>query len=217
MNNNWEAKYQEYKNVWGIEAEHTLLQYEKLVESGPILDIGIGEGRNVLSFALKGNHIEGIDISKTAIKRSEDRLLKLNSSFDLNCCDVRGYDFKDNYYSLIISAWTLNFMKKSELIDLLSKMKNSIKDKGSIYIGMFSKSDPKYRTYKDELQEIEDDTFYHPKRDTYINYIDKEELLSHFQEDFELITIKEDYSLELDPGNEHYHGAFELIIRKKTS
>lgn len=212
---NWETRYQNYKDVWGIEPEYTLTQYEGLVDGGKVLDIGIGEGRNVLRFGLKGNFIEGIDISETAIKRCEEMFHRAGVNFDLHCCDVNDFIIRPSEYSFIISAWTMNFLKRSDMLKLIANMKTGVKSGGLIYIGLFSKADPMYLKYRGELQEVEMDTFYLEARNTFVSYIDRETLVAQFDDAFEIVTIKEDFSLDIGHGEPHYHGGLELIVRKK--
>ncbi|MTI71226.1 MAG: class I SAM-dependent methyltransferase [Firmicutes bacterium] len=214
--NIWEQRYKELKNLWGIEPEWTLIQYESLVKKGKILDLGIGEGRNVLKFALKNYDIEGVDISQTALKRCEQLLKNVDCNYNLHCSNLLDFTLDLNKYSLIISTWTLNFLKKSEGLKLINNMKNILTKGGILYLGVFSKEDPKYTFLKENNNEIEKDTFYINKRDSYITYYNKEEILNLFNNDYEIICLKESYSLDIGHGDKHYHGDIEIMIRKSS-
>ncbi|MFP4662500.1 MAG: class I SAM-dependent methyltransferase [Halanaerobiales bacterium] len=212
--NIWEERYNDMKDSWGIEAEYTLIQYEELVPEGKILDIGVGEGRNILKFALKGYEIEGIDISRTAIDRCERLLNETECRYTLSCYNLLDYEIKADTYSLILSTWVLNFIKKSESFNLLNRMKEGLIKGGVIYLGVFSKEDPMFHTYKNSYSEVEEGTFYLEDRDLYYTYYDLNELMDLFGDKFELVCRKEDYSLDYGHGDRHYHGAIELMMRK---
>lgn len=50
--NVWEQEYRNEDSLWGFNPNNILSQYvDMLPESGEVLDIGIGEGRNALFFA----------------------------------------------------------------------------------------------------------------------------------------------------------------------
>lgn len=214
-NNIWEQRYKELKNIWGIEAETTLIQYESLVSKGKVLDLGIGEGRNVIKFALKDYEIEGVDISSTALERCSEFLEEIKCCYKLHCTNLLDYNINSNQYSLITSTWVLNFVKKSEGFKLIKDMQKGLIKGGIIYIGVFSKEDPKYIMLKEEKEEIEDDTFYIGERDTYITYYDKNEILNLFDDEYEIICRKEGYSLDFGHGDKHYHGDIEIMMRKR--
>lgn len=62
----WEKAYREVVSLWGLEPDHLLKDYARLIPKGMVLDLGIGEGRDALFLAKMGYEVEGIDISETA-------------------------------------------------------------------------------------------------------------------------------------------------------
>lgn len=213
----WEDTYKKLSNIWGIEPEHILKQYSPLVKDGKVLDLGIGEGRNSLMFAAKGHDIEGVDVSETALQRCGALFQEANSSYKLSRGNISEYDIEKNKYALIISTWTLNFMRKSEAKEVIKAAQAGLKSEGIAYIGVFSKDDPQMKMYQDLGYEMtEADTFYIPERKTMKCYFDKDELVEIIDDDCELICIKEDLSLDFGHGDEHYHGAIEMVIRRKV-
>lgn len=215
--NIWEKDYTEVKDLWGLDPEWTLIQYENLVPKGKILDLGIGEGRNIKKFALNSDYeIEGVDISPTAIKRCEGVLKKIKCKYNLHCTDLLDYSIDLNKYSLIISTCTLNFLKKSEVFKLIKDIKNGLIKGGIVYIRVFSKTDPRYAILKKNYNVIETDTFYIKERDSYITYFDKGEILNLFNNEYEIICCKEEYSLDFGHGDKHYHGNIEIMAKKNN-
>lgn len=209
----WEESYARMKNLWGIEPDAKLYQYKDMVIPGKILDLGIGEGRNSLFFAEKGFHVEGVDISETALNRCKE-ISRINQyKMILYNLDFRDFKILNNRYSLIIAANVLNFMKRSEVFELFSNMKSGLVDGGLIYIGAFSTMDPKYMESKHVLPEEENDTFYFENLHSHVYFFSKDEFLELFK-DFETIYYSEGIELDLGHGDPHYHGVFEYIGRK---
>ncbi len=109
----------------------------------------------------------------------------------------------------------MNFFKKSEGLKLIEDIKEGLVKNGILYIGVFSKDDPNYVIYKGKNVEIEKDTFHIKERDSYVTYYDKEEILNLFNEEYEIICCKEEYSLDFGHGDKHYHGVIEIMVRKR--
>lgn len=160
MSNIWEERYKELTDMWGIEPEWTLVQYQELINKGKVLDLGIGEGRNVARFALDGYTVDGVDISETALDRCGKMLSEVGCEHHLYNEPIQDFSIETDKYSLIISTWTLHFMKKSEVFKVIEQMKAGLVSGGVIYIGVFSKEDPKYKKLKATQEEVENDTFY---------------------------------------------------------
>ncbi|MFD3157245.1 class I SAM-dependent methyltransferase [Haloimpatiens sp. FM7330] len=213
-NNMWEKSYQNTKQLWSSNPDAKLMQYFDLIEKGSLLDLGIGEGRNVVPFALTGFNIDGVDISETALERCRKNINKDNLIINLTNCDLTKYDVKKNEYTLIIAANVLNFFKKSDIEIIIKKIKDGLKEDGIIYLSVFSTLDPQYNLLKTSKKQIEDNTFYIDERDTYKHFFTKEELNKYFS-DFELICCCEGVEYDHSHGEPHYHGGIEFMARKR--
>ena len=201
----WEEAYKIVKSLWGLKPDHTLVDYANLIPKGAVLDLGMGEGRNALFFAKMGYDVEGIDISQTAIERCIKGAKNANLKVKTEVGDLRKLDIPQGRYSLIIATWVLNFFKKTEIERIIRKIKNGLKKDGFVYIGVFSIDDPGYERAKKLLEVVEENTFYSPKRDSFIHYFTQEEFLSLFT-NFKVIYHTNGIRLDLSHGNPHYHG-----------
>jgi len=90
-----------------------------------------------------------------------------------------------------------------------------LKQGGIVYFGIFSKEDPQYVLLKETSEEVEEDTFWLEERNSYKSYYDKQEILDLFEDEFDMICCKESYSLDFGHSEEHYHGDFEIMMRKR--
>lgn len=209
----WEKAYREVILLWGLQPDHLLIKYAKLIPKGKVLDLGIGEGRNALFLAKMGYEVEGIDISETAIERCAKRAKDANLRVNARVEDLRRLDIPPSKYSLIIAAWVFQFLRKSEVKEVITKIKNGLRKDGLVYIGTFSLDDPGYKKAKQNLKVVEQNTFYSKKQDIYINYFTKEEILSLFA-DFKIIYYADGMELDISHGKPHYHGFIEYMGEK---
>lgn len=209
----WEEAYRSVESLWGLKPDHILIEYASLVPKDNVLDLGIGEGRNALFFAKMGYEVEGVDVSQAAIERCIEKAKKANLKVKVEVRDLKEVDILQGRYSLIIVAWVLNFFKKTEAEQIIRKIKNGLKKDGLVYIGTFSLHDPSYERAKKNLEVVGENTFYSTKRDSFIHYFTKEEVLSLFA-DFKVIYYAEGTGLDLDHGDPHYHGFIEYMGQK---
>jgi SAM-dependent methyltransferase len=212
----WEEAYRSVKSLWGLEPDHTLVDYATLIPKGAVLDLGMGEGRNALFFAKMGYEVEGVDISQTAIERCIERAENANLKVKAEVGDLREVDIPLGRYSLIIAAWVLNFFKKTEVEGIIKKIRNGLKKGGFVYIGVFSIDDPGYERARKLLEVVEENTFYSPRRGSFIHYFTREEVLSLFA-GFKVIYYADGTELDLGHGEHsepHYHGFIVYMGQK---
>ncbi|MHA0287941.1 class I SAM-dependent methyltransferase [Mycobacterium sp. C3-094] len=66
----WEARYGERERVWSGRVNPWLAEVAGPLSPGRALDLGCGEGADVLWLAERGWHVLGVDISETALGRA---------------------------------------------------------------------------------------------------------------------------------------------------
>jgi cyclopropane fatty-acyl-phospholipid synthase-like methyltransferase len=209
----WDELYREMECRWGTRSDHVVSEYAALLPDGPVLDLGIGEGRNSLPLGAAGRRVDGVDISDVAIRRCVDRAKNAGIDFCGTVQDLRNVVIPSGEYSLIIAAWVLNFFRKSEVDRVLDGIKDGIADGGLVYIGAFTTSDPGYLKAKEESNEVEENTFYLPERDSHCHFFTRDSVLSLFSE-FKLIHCSEGTALDTNSGNPHYHGFIQYVGQK---
>jgi len=209
----WDRLYRGSKSIWGSDADRTLIEYAKLIPKGFILDLGMGEGRNALFFAKLGYTVEGIDVSKVAIKKCARKAYKANLKIAAEVGSVQNIEIAPKKYSLIIISWVLNFFNKKEIKKIIAKTKHGLKKNSFVYFVAFTVDDPTYKKRKQNLKMIEKNTFYSSKRNSYLHYFTKKEILSLFK-DFEIIYCAEGAELDISHASPHYHGFIEYLGKK---
>jgi tellurite methyltransferase len=210
----WDRLYGESKSVWGSGADRTLIEYTRIIPKGYILDLGMGEGRNALFFARLGYPVEGIDLSRAAIKRCVRKARKANLKISAEAGSLQDMEIAAKKYSLVIISWVLNFFDKKEIKKIIAKTKKGLKKNGFVYFVVFSVDDPTYKKRKHKLKMVEKNTFYSRKRNAYLHYFTKKEALSLFK-DFDTVYCAEGTELDIHHAGPHYHGFIEYLGKKR--
>ncbi|MFX0115225.1 MAG: class I SAM-dependent methyltransferase [Candidatus Hodarchaeota archaeon] len=213
----WEKAYRETSSLWGLEPERTLVKYARLIPKGPVLDLGIGEGRNALFFAKMGYAVEGIDLSETAITRCLERARQANLRVAARVADLRSVTIPPAKFTLIIGAWVLQFLRKTKVETIVERLHAGLIDGGLVYAIVFSREDPGYQEFQDQHEPVDGEahTFYDASMKTYIHYFTKAELTALFA-GFSPVYCMEGIMTELDSGEPHQHGVVEFLGRKHS-
>ncbi len=214
MENDWEKYYKNSIGICGSMPDFRLIQYLDLVSKGNVLDLGIGEGRNSIPFAVKSFNIDGVDTSDTALSQCKEVFDKQGLNVNLVNCNLKDYNIKQDNYNLIIIANVLNFFNKLNINMIIHGIREGLKEDGILYLSVFSTLEPKYSELNISQKQVEENTFYLEERNSYVHYFTQNEITEYFS-DFELICLYEGIEYDISHGNPHYHGGIEFMARKK--
>ncbi len=121
----WEEAYKnEDVLAFGTEPNKSILLIEdKLEKSVNIVDIGCGDGTNIIYLAKRGfEHIEGIDYSENGIKKLKKIAAKEALAIEAKTADLRYMDFEKEY-GLVMSFGTLHFVSREDWHIFIGKAK----------------------------------------------------------------------------------------------
>lgn len=82
--------------------EKEIIEFSKNIKNGRVLDLGCGNGRNLLPFLQKGLKCFGLDFSKSMIKEAKNFLKRRNLNADFVVGDIAKLPFKSKSFSAII-------------------------------------------------------------------------------------------------------------------
>jgi tellurite methyltransferase len=139
----WEESYKiDDVSTFGIEPNPTIRERWHMFEkNGDVLDVGCGEGKNVIFLAQKGFNVDAFDISKSGI----DKLKRLASKNQIEVSawvqDLRDYRFEKKY-DVITSHGTLHFVEKENWKDFILHAKRQTKDGGMHIMQIFTNKIP---------------------------------------------------------------------------
>ena len=116
-----------YNADMSIQYDH-FLQYVK--RDGKILDFGCGSGRDSLYFKNKGYDVTAIDGSEELCKIAREY-----TGIDVK--NMRFSEFNDiDYYDGIWACGTLLHLHNSEILEVLKKLRDALKDTGYMFVAL---------------------------------------------------------------------------------
>ena len=141
----WEESYKRKGRLdtfyEGKPSPDVVLAASKLDKGSQILDLGCGEGRNAIYLAQLGFAVTASDISKPGIDKLRDTAKELGLKIGSSVCDMRNFDFSENY-DLIISHSCFQYIPRKEWKGLIEKMKKATNAGGLHVINIFTDEEP---------------------------------------------------------------------------
>ncbi len=172
-----------------VEPDIMLHIWKEYIPVGIVLDLGIGSGKDIDYLLSLGNKVEGVDLSKTAINKLEQRYKNEHCSFV--CEDIRDFSIAPETYSLIICSMTLSHLTKIEMSNLSKQIVRGLTPGGCVYICDLSEKDPMIKMETSHRCAIKPDDIY--------DWFDS----------LETIVIMDSYQKE--SRRIDYHGYFGII------
>jgi 2-polyprenyl-3-methyl-5-hydroxy-6-metoxy-1,4-benzoquinol methylase len=213
MKKEFNRLYESSECVWGLEADKYLDIFLYKAQKGNALDVGCGEGRHSLFLAQKGYTVDAIDISEKAINKLKIFLeeYEVREFIFPEVGDIRFMELPSQKYDLAVLSYVFPFLKLSDIKTILTKVEQSLKPSGCIYVSALTVDDPEYKQYSAEQEPIEPETFYSPGLKCFCHYFKKGELKTFFS-DFDIIDYTETV---VELPREPYTHAMCLIFAQK--
>lgn len=197
----WEDAYKDISNVtFSIEPNMSVTEFESLFDKQwKVLDVGCGEGQNVLYLAKKGFvNVNAFDLSENGINKlralADANNVKLNSFVG----DLTKYQFETTY-DLIMSFGTLHFVEKEEWKAFINRAKEST-NAGGIHI---------MQIFTDAVPASEDIA-------SFAIGLAKDEEIKELYNDWEILQFKSYVFEDEHPGvPKHLHASNKIVARKK--
>ena len=119
----WDTIADSWTNL-RVKSEKEVINFSKRINSGPILDVGCGNGRNSLPFLEKNLKSIELDFSKSMIKETKKFLKRRNFKPNFVVASVTNLPFKSKVFSTIIFVRTLPHVEtRKKRLKALSEIK----------------------------------------------------------------------------------------------
>lgn len=196
----WEESYQNMNNItFSNKPNKTIQEIEPFLEKEwNILEVGCGEGQNVIYLAKEGyTNIDAFDLSEFGITKLK-RLCEIESvNVNAFVADLTTYEFQKKY-DLVMSFGTLHFVSKDHSHQFIKHAKENTNE-GGIHI---------MQIYTDVVPPSDDIA-------PFAVGLAKDEELKHMYQDWEILQFKS-YIFEDEHPNvpKHLHASNKIVARK---
>ena len=190
-----------------------LIEYLDLIPKGPVLDLGMGRGRHALFFAKLGREVEGVDISKFS-KGLPEVIEAEGLNLTYHKMDLRDFKIPHKKYALIIASKIIQIFRKAEIERIAEQINAGLKRNGVLYIYTFSVEDLQHVTRWDDIEKVEENTYYHAEYDLHFHFFSREEILGLFPE-LKLHYYTEGLTFNRSPSRSRLNGVIQYIGQKK--
>lgn len=199
---------------YGLELRKEFTDFfkDKTIDNQTALDLGCGEGRYALFMARKGYNTLAVDRSTAGIQK----LKKLAESYQLpisgQVVDIEDFVFVKNQFDIIVVATVLDHLSGEIRQNVINGIKKALKPEGTIYVNVFTVSDPGY------IKRMKNPDESNPANisdtaECMEYYFESNELKSHFC-DLNILYYYEGIEPDLSHGRPHDHGWACLLARK---
>lgn len=163
------------------EPDEELVSLCASISPGKALDAGAGEGRHALWLATHGWDVQAFDISTEGIANLRRQAEKHDLPVETSVGTMLDHEFPIEAFDLVVSTGSaLNFFRKSETKTIIEKLKSAARPGGLVYISLSAVDDPAYQRHRSEAEDVEDDSFWSPKTNCWINAFQPGELRECF-------------------------------------
>ncbi len=139
----WEKEYRMKGRLWC--GHYSVEKIEKKLEKGSrILDAGCGNGKAIEPLIKKGYDVIGFDISKTALKLTEKRVINIGKTSKLVLSDVNCFPFKNNCFDAVVCNYVLTHLLNKERKKCINEIFRVLKTNGFLFIEVFLDDDFRY-------------------------------------------------------------------------
>ncbi len=134
------AEYQNPKrmSIYGKAPKALVAFFSRLREDNPriILELGCGDGRNIIELAKEGHVVVGVDLISKKIVQERAKKNKVKATYFK--ADITKYPFEKKRYGAIISSEVFHLMKRADVVKTIKRMKKATNKDGLIYISILS-------------------------------------------------------------------------------
>ena len=159
MAKNYEEIYSKSELYWGTKPSDLVKRFAEMAPTGSALDLGMGEGRDVLYLAGLGFSVTGVESTKAGVVKCENIARKKSLSIKAVSEDAREFRIAKNRYSLIVAINLFQFLAKADTQLIINKAVEGLKRGGLFLCESFTVDDPHYKVHKKNSKEIAPGTF----------------------------------------------------------
>jgi tellurite methyltransferase len=156
----YDETYKNTNNVFGTEPELLLRNhYRGMNKSQPVLDIGVGQGRNALFLAREGFTVDAIDPSRIAIETVTALATQEALPIRTYQCDFATFVPPTDAYSGILVFGLIQILSWNAIEVLLDKLRHWTTEGSLVFVTAFTVADVSFADYSRKWKPLGKNSF----------------------------------------------------------
>ncbi len=195
----YDEAYRKTRDYFGQEPTPVLKKYYHLIaKTQPVLDVGVGQGRNALFLARNGFTVDAIDTSRVAIDTVSAIVAKEKVPIRNFQCGFDSFIPSVDYYSGILLLGLFQDISRNSMDILIQKIRSWIRRGSLIFVTAFTTQDPSFSLRLKQWKSIGKNSF-----------VDENGHTATYLEPGEILELFSGYRMTHHwegPGRKHRHG-----------
>lgn len=211
----FDTDYRSTEQYFGITPEPLLTQHAATLDSSkPVLDVGMGQGRNALWLAERGFCVDGIEPSVVAHETVCERVAEAGLSVHAYPCTFEEFEAQADGYGTVLALGLIPILSPRGLEVLRARVGQWLIPGGVAMVTAFTVDDPAYATISRRWSKVGRNSFTDAggyRR----SYLESGEILEIF-EGFEVLHHEEGLGPEHRHGEGplHRHAIAQAVLRR---
>jgi SAM-dependent methyltransferase len=153
--------------------------------------------------------VEGVDTSK--LSKGIPELVEAEGlDFTYHRMDLREFEIPRRKYALIIASKIIQLFRKADIEKLAEQIHAGLKPKGVLYIYTFSVEDLQHVRRMDDVEKVEENTYYHAGWDLHFHFFSRDEILNLFPK-LKLQYYTEGLTFDRRPSRSRLNGVIQYM------
>jgi 2-polyprenyl-3-methyl-5-hydroxy-6-metoxy-1,4-benzoquinol methylase len=141
----WDQRFATDQWIFGEAPNHYLSTQLSQLNSGNVLAIADGEGRNGVWMAKQGLQVDAFDFSPNAVQKAK-RLAQLHDvTMNVSCSDWQSFDWKPAHYDNIVAVF-IQFAGPQERAQIFAQIDAALKPGGVLLIQGYTAAQLQFNT-----------------------------------------------------------------------
>jgi len=158
----YERLYSEIPDAFGPDPDPLLIaEFGRLDRSQGVLDVGCGQGRNLLFLARNGYAVEGIDPSQAAVEATRAAAGSEGLAVPVHRTGFDGF-VPDRPFGSVLLFGLFPDLSRDEIERLVTRSWGWLTPGGRVFVTAFTVDDPSYPYYRDEGERVGGHSYLHP-------------------------------------------------------
>ncbi len=189
-----------YQAEYKEKSDHLDAFLSHLQRNAKILDVACGVGVDAAYMKAKGYNVIGVDLSKEMLKLAKAKA----PGVDFREMDMTALEFATSDVDGIVLSYALNYIPKTDVINVLKDAYRFLKRRGILYIAV----------QQGTSSEVTIDSPLNPKLKVFVNIISIEELTALLQQAGFAILEKHQREASESKGSKELHYSKLIVIAR---